>query len=82
MEKQITESIIAKYQKIQQWRKKATYNWRKKNVEKHNEIVRNYYNKNKNNTDFMDRIRTNARANYKRRKERKIQEQSVEISQN
>jgi len=82
MENQITESILAKYQKIQQWRKKATYNWRKKNVEKHNEIVRNYYNNHKNNTDFMDRIRTNARANYKRRKERKLQEQSVEISQN
>jgi len=58
-----------KYQKVLECRNKSCKNWRTKNPEKHSAYVRNYYNKNKTDADFMQNLRERSRVNYQKKKD-------------
>ena len=75
MESKPELTIEEKYHKVVEWRKRSCTNWRQKNREKHNEITRNYYNKRKDEPEYMEHKRAKARASYKRRKEAKTKQE-------
>jgi len=68
------DAIAAKYLKVQRWRRISSANWQKKNRDKHNEMIRKYYNKRKTDTEYMNHRNARARLNYRLRKEKKKQE--------
>lgn len=58
-----------KYNKVLECRNECCKNWWTKNRDKHNTYVRNYYNKNKTDADFMEKLRERSRINYQKKKE-------------
>ena len=74
-------TIEEKYLKVVEWRKRSCTNWRQKNREKHNEITRNYYNKRKDESEYMENKRTKARASYKRRQEAKTKQEEENVKE-
>ena len=57
-----------KYNKVKLWRNRATQNWRIKNREKYNESMRLKYLEKRNNPEFMEKNRQNAKRNYDKNK--------------
>ena len=57
-----------KYNKVKLWRNRATQNWRIKNREKYNESMRLKYLEKRNNPEFMEKNRQNAKKHYDKNK--------------
>ena len=60
------------HQKIKEQFAKGNLNYRLKNKEKINQLAKNYYNKNKDNEEFKQKLRDRSRAYYQKKKASKL----------